>query len=181
MATELVSRTQAKAHLNLSSSTTSDTELDYFIGVSSDLVEDAANRVWRDTTYTAEQHRGGRDVIVLEHSPVAQITELRSGGSVVDESAYSLDASTGLIRLLSGVFAPDVEVDYSAGVGDGPVPALAQHATLETLRHLWATQRGTVSRSQRAGDDYAGQPTTFSLPLRVVELIDRLSLSAGIG
>lgn len=185
LATEIVTLAQAKTHLNQSSVTTSDTEVTYFVGVASDLVESAANRVWRGTTFTDELHKGGRDSIVLLHSPVSTVSSLTDNGETISASDYVLDAATGLIRLLSGTFAPgegSVKVTYVAGVDAAAVPKLAQHATLETVRHLWSTQRGAgAPRVPMVGDDYAQQPTTYSLPLRVVELIDRLSLSAGIG
>lgn len=182
LATEIVTLAQAKTHLNLSANTGSDTELTYFVGVASDLVESAANRVYRSTTYTDELHKGGRDAIVLDHSPVSSVSSLTDNGSTVSGSAYTLDTATGLLRLISGCFTPGegmVKVTYVAGVTT--VPTLAQHATLETVRHLWQTQRGTTVRQPLVGDEYAQQPTTYSLPLRAVELIDRLSLSAGIG
>lgn len=184
LATEIVTLAQAKTHLNLSSSTGSDTELTYFVGVASDLVESAANRVWRSTTYTDERHAGGRDAIVLLHSPVSTVTSLTDDGETISASDYVLDTATGLLRLISGSFTPGadmVKVTYTAGSDSTAVPKLAQHATLETVRHLWQTQRGTGVRAAMVGDEYAQQPTTYSLPLRAVELIDRLSLSAGIG
>ena len=73
-------------------------------------------------------------------------------------------------------------MSYTAGVDAGAVPDLAQHAVLETVRHLWETQRGTTAtRAALVGDDYGRASTTYSLPSRVVELIDCISLSAGIG
>lgn len=182
---DLASIEEAKQHLNIPvAKTASDEELTYFIGVASDLVEKAANRKWRDTTVVDETHKGGRDAIVLNHSPVASVDSVVAGGSTLDPADYVLTASTGLIRLRSGAFPPgegSVVVSYTAGCGEAEPPLLARHATLETLRHLWTTQRGTVVRNQIAGDDYSGQGTTYTLPMRVVELIDKLSLSTGIG
>ena len=183
LATVIVTADQVKAHLNILT-TASDTELAYFVGVASDLVEHSANRVWRDTDYDSEAHKGGTDSVVLLHSPVATVDALLDDGSEVAEDDYTIDLDTGLIRLTSGRFTRGegkVVVSYTAGVDAGAVPDLAQHAVLETVPHLWATQRGTVVRNQIAGDDKSGQGSTYMLPLRVVELVDRLSLSAGIG
>lgn len=183
LATDIVTADQAKAHLNILT-TTSDTELAYFVGVASDLVEAAAGRVWRDTDYVNESHKGGTDAVVLLHSPVADVDSVIDDGSEIDAGDYTVDYETGLIRLTSGRFTRGegkVVVSYTAGVDAAAVPALAQHAVLETVRHLWTTQRGTVVRNQISGDDYSGQGTTYMLPMRVVELVDQLSLSAGIG
>ena len=175
----LVTLAQAKAHLNLKSSVTDD-ELTYFLGVASDLVEEQADRVWRDTTYT-ERHNGGTDAIVLFHSPVKSVTSVTDDGSLIDPSAYVLTASSGLIRLKTSLFLGGVgEVVVTYVAGSASVPALAQHATLETLRHLWSTQRGTSIRNPLNGDDYA-PGTTFSLPQRAVELISKLASHNGIG
>lgn len=178
----LVTLAQAKGHLNISSSTGSDTELEYFIGVASDLVQNATNHIWIETEYTDERHKGGTDAIVLHHSPVSAVASVVDSGRTVSPSDYTLTASTGLVRLVRGVFTPgpaSVAVSYTAGTSE--VPALATHAVLETLRHLWTTQRGTVVRTQMSGDDYGSSATTYTLPMRVIELIDRLSLSTGIG
>ena len=175
----LVSLAQAKTHLNIKASTNDD-EVTYFLEVASDLVEEEAKRVWRDTTYT-ERHNGGTDAIVLFHSPVKSITSVTASGSVVSSADYRLTESTGLIRMASGTFAGgvgDVVVVYVAGATT--VPNLAQHATLETLRHLWQTQRGTAIRNPLNGDDYT-PGTTFSLPQRAVELIAKLANHNGIG
>lgn len=177
----LVSLDQAKTHLNIKSSTNDD-EVTHFLEVASDLVEEEAKRVWRDTTFT-EYHTevGGSRDLVLFHSPVKSITSITDNGSTFSGSDYTLINASGLIRLTSLRFvatpAP-VAVVYVAGAA--AVPLLAQHAALETLRHLWQTQRGTAIRNPLNGDEYT-PGTTFSLPQRAVELIAKLANHNGIG
>lgn len=179
---DLCTLAEAKTHLNIPTGTTThDVELAVFITVASDLVEEKADRIWRDTTYT-EYHDGGTCDIVTLHSPVKTLTSVTDFGSVVDSANYVLTAATGRIHLLYGTFTggeSQVVVVYTAGVAT--VPAVVKQATLETLRHLWQTQRGSMgSRNPLSGDDYASG-SAFTLPNRVIELIDRLSNHNGIG
>jgi hypothetical protein len=176
---DLCTLAEAKAHLNISVSTF-DAELASFITVASDLVEAEANRVWRDTSYV-EYHKGGQVEIALLHTPVKTITSIVDESGTVSASDYTLLPASGIVRRKVGEFAgddDDVIVTYTAG---GTVPALARHATLETLRHLWATQRGTMAgRTALQGDEpVAG--SSYSLPRRAIELIERLTLHNGIG
>jgi uncharacterized phiE125 gp8 family phage protein len=176
---DLCTLPEAKTHLNISTSAT-DAELAAFLTVASDLVEEKADRVWRDTTYT-EYHTGGTSDIVLFHSPVKSITSVIDDGSTIAPSAYTLIPETGLIHLDDNVFRGEryeVVVTYVAGAA--AIPPLVKQATLETVRHLWQTQRGTVARNPLNGDDIDAR-STFSLPMRAIELIDKLSFHGGIG
>lgn len=176
---DLCTLAEAKTHLNISTSAT-DAELATFLTVASDLVEEKAERVWRDTTYV-EEHTGGTADIVLFHSPVKSITSVLDAGTTLSSGAYTLVSETGLIHLSNSEFAGgrfEVVVTYVAGATT--IPPLAKQATLETVRHLWQTQRGTVARNPMNGDDIDTR-STFSLPLRAIELIDKLSFHGGIG
>jgi hypothetical protein len=176
---DLCTLAEAKTHLNITTSAT-DAEISALLTVASDLVEEKADRVWRDTTYT-EKHTGGTPDIVLFHSPVKSITSVTDAGTVISSGSYTLIAETGLIHLTTGDFAGgryEVVVVYVAGATT--IPSLAKQATLETLRHLWQTQRGTVARNPLNGDDIDTR-STFSLPLRASELLDKLAMHGGIG
>lgn len=176
----LCTLTEAKTHLNITTST-NDAELTVFLDVASDLVEAQANRVWRDTTYT-ECHAGGTDTLVLFHSPVLDVTSITDNGTALDSGSWVLHAEFGRIHfpdycLIGG--DSEVVVVYDAGAAT--VPNLVRQATLETVRHLWQTQRGSMgARNPLSGDDYAS-PTTFSLPMRAAELLDKLAFRGGIG
>ena len=179
---DLCTLADAKAHLNIQSSN-DDLELTTFITAASDLVEEYADKVWRDTTYT-EIHDGGTDTLVLKHSPIKTLTSISEMGSVTTSfptTDYAVYPETGVIRRFYYDFLGDrgqVTVVYTAG---GTVPALARQATLVTLAHLWETQRGSMGRrNPLSGDDY---PTgmSYSLPNRAMELLDRIAQRRGIG
>jgi uncharacterized phiE125 gp8 family phage protein len=174
---DLITLAEAKSHLNIEGDA-DDAELTTFITVSSDLVEEAANRVWRTTSYT-EYHDGGTRDLVLLHSPVSSITSITDQGGTVDAAEYRLHASTGLIHRLAQPFIggrEEVVVTYVAG---GTTPALIKHGTKEVLRHLWKTQRGTLGGRKPLDGD--APSASFSLPNRVLEEIEPHTFSGGIG
>jgi len=77
-----------------------------------------------------------------------------------------------------GIWAPgarNITVSYVAGYVN-PHPQ-AKQGVLELVRHLWQTQRGSmnvISRNQNGDDFYSA--STFSMPRRVMELLDPISL-----
>lgn len=165
---------QAKVHLNIPTATTSfDTEVTTFVDVASALVEGYADRVFSLNT-SSQLFNGGTDTFILRQSPVTTVTAVVTDGTTLDSSAYDVDIANGIVRTVTAqpVGTANVSVSYTAG--SATIPALAQHATLETVRHLWQTQRGSMgARNPLNGDDYvAGMG--FSLPRRVMELLDPL-------
>lgn len=170
----LVTMAQAKVHLNIPTATTSfDTEVTTFVDVASALVEGYADRVFSLNT-SSQLFNGGTDTFILRQSPVTAVTAVVTDGTTLDSSAYDVDIANGIVRTVTAqpVGTANVSVSYTAG--SATIPALAQHATLETVRHLWQTQRGSMgARNPLNGDDYvAGMG--FSLPRRVMELLDPL-------
>ena len=177
---DLITLAEAKTHLNIRDSST-DAELTTFVTVSSDLVEEKANRTWRDTS-VVEYHTGGTNELLLYRSPVKTITSIVDQGTTIPSTEYRLIPETGRVIRNYVPFvglAGEVVVTYTAGITT--VPELVKHATREVLRHLWQTQRGSQGgRSPLAGDDYVAS-SGFSVPNRVAELIDGLSAPGGIG
>lgn len=163
---------QAKAHLNIPSGvTTDDAELTTLLDVASGLVEGDADRVFALTT-ASQLFDGGTDVFVLRVSPLASVTGVTVDGIAVAATAYDVDLQNGIVRTATTTRADTANVSIGYTAGSGTIPALAQHATLEALRHLWETQRGTGrARNARNGDAYTAG-TSFSLPRRVKELLD---------
>jgi hypothetical protein len=109
----------------------------------------------------------------MQVSPLASVTGVSVDGTALSADEYDVDLQHGIVRTAveTAGGTANVSVAYTAG---GTVPALAKHATLETVRHLWQTQRGSMGqRNPLNGDDYtAGM--SFSLPRRVMELLDPL-------
>lgn len=165
---------QAKVHLNIPTATTSfDTEVTTFVDVASALVEGYADRVFSLNT-SSQLFNGGTDTFILRQSPVTAVTAVVTDGTTLDSSAYDVDIANGIVRTVTAQATGTANVSVSYTAGSATIPALAQHATLETVRHLWQTQRGSMgARNPLNGDDYvAGMG--FSLPRRVMELLDPL-------
>lgn len=183
----IVSLDEVKSHLNITS-TTNDEEIRRFIDAATDLCEQYVGCVLGRQTFANEAYDGNTDQIRLRNPRAMSVTSVVENGRTLASTDYTLDP-TGqrLMRLTTGAlsspsyfgaWAPGVNnvvVSYVSGFINPP-PA-AKQGVLETVRHLWQTQRGTVnaiSRSQ-SGDDYY-PASTYSLPRRAMELLDPVSL-----
>lgn len=174
----VVGLSDAKAHLNITA-TTHDAELRRVLDVATDLCENYAGRSFRRRTVTAETHDGGSESVLLRWTPVISVTSVTDDGTAVSD--YTLAAESGVLwrdELAGTSWSTGrrvVSVTYVAGYASPP--ADVQQAVLETLRHLWTTQRGSMpARNPLAGDDYAAG-TGWSLPRRVVELLEPYRLT----
>ncbi len=170
----LVTTTQAKTHLNIPTATTTfDTEVATFVDVASSLVEGYADRVFSLTT-SSQLFDGASDTYVLRVSPITAVTGVTIDGTALESTDYEVDIQNGIVRLVSEAAEGTANVSIAYTAGSATIPALAQHATLETVRHLWETQRGAGrGRPPMNGDDYVAG-SSFSLPRRVMELLDPL-------
>lgn len=165
----LITLAQAKTHLNITSSAT-DPELQSFVAVACALVQGYADRSWDVATVTQAFDGGGQD-FVLHSSPITAVTTVAIDGATAAATSYTVDTDSGIVRTDWRTAPGRANVTVTYNVGSATVPALAQHAALETVRHLWATQRGTTMRNVMPGEEYV-VGTGFSLPRRVMELLD---------
>jgi len=169
----LVSLADIKRHLNITT-TTYDDELRSFGEVAADLVEGHCNRYWRRRTVVDTFDAGG-EAVNLTKTPIISITSVVAREVAVPTQNYRVNLLTGRLRYRWGFFPGDYEdlvVTYVAGAVS--TPPVVRQATLETVRHLWMTQRGSMgSRNALAGDDFSdrGMGMSFSLPRRVTELL----------
>lgn len=185
----IVSLDEVKSHLNIASTnTTNDEEIRRFIDAATDLCEQYVGCVLGRQTFVSEKYDGNTDIIRIRNPRVISITSVYENGVLLTDKDYMVDyTGQRLIRLASGtlnvpnwygVWAPGVQnivVTYVSGFVISP-PA-GKQGVLETIRHLWQTQRGPTSVLGRTqtGDDFY-QSATYSLPRRAMELLDPLSL-----
>lgn len=166
----LVSLDEIKRHLNITT-TTYDDELRAFGQVAADIIEGHCNRYWRRATIVDTFDAGGEQV-ALTHTPVLSITSVVSRGVTLSTNNYRANLLTGRVRYRWGFFPGDYEdlvITYVCG--SLTVPPVVRQAALETVRHLWMTQRGAMGgRNPLSGDDFQAG-STFSLPRRVTELL----------
>lgn len=166
----LITLAEAKTHLNMSASTGSDTELQDMIDVACELVQAYADRTW-DVGSVTQTFDGGGDTFLLSSSPITAITTVTVSGTATTNYTASLSAGIVWTKFATPCDRQNVVIVYA--VGDASPPELARQGALETVRHLWQTQRGTTVRQPLVGDEY---PTGegYSLPRRVMELLDPL-------
>lgn len=177
----IVSLADAKTHLNIPVSRTSDDEeLRSFIEATTAVVERFAGAVLRAShTQTFD---GGRDAVVLAHTPVMAVTSVTESGTPVATSGYDLDEGSGVMERLSGGFrsrwsagAANVTVTYTAG--RQIIPAHITRAALIILKHMWETQRAAGGGRPGLGEEVAGpatyvvNPNAYTIPYRALELL----------
>lgn len=187
----IVSLDEVKQHLNIPSTDTSmDEELRQFMDAASDLAESYVGQVLGRRTFTSELYDGGADCIRIRNPKAISITSVYENGALVQPSGYALDyTGQRLYRVGSSTLYAtnsygywtagfnNVSVTYVAGYVNPPMAA--KQGVLEIIRHLWQTQRGTMSVLGRtlAGDELTPATTGagYSLPRRAMELLDPTS------
>lgn len=170
----------AKDYLNLKHTVDED-ELRRFIDTASTKMERYLRRVIGRRTFV-DSFSGGQVEHFFKNGTVISIASVKESGVTLDPTAYALDPDGFSIRRLDGqVFERgtfNIEITYVAGYADPPADIV--HGTLDLLRHLWDTQRGSTSvLATTTSDDYDSR-STYSLPRRVRELVDdyRLPITA---
>lgn len=185
----IVSLDDAKYHLNIPITDISqDSELSRLIDAAADLAESYVGVVLGRRTYANELYDGNAEFILLRNPKAISITSVYENGALLNSGQYVID-STGqrLYRVGSGtLYATNSYGYWSGGMNNIKVtyvsgfvnpPAAAKQGVLEIIRHLWQTQRGSMSVMGRnlAGDETYQTPT-YSLPRRAMELLDPVSL-----
>lgn len=128
----LVSLTDVKKHLNLTS-TSNDDELLSLIDTAEEIVRAEARQF--DVATYAETLWVTGGYVILSHTPVQAVTSVTSAGETITGTTFT---ASGLLEGLRGW--REVAVTYTAG---HPVPsARAYTATLMVAARLWETQRG---------------------------------------
>lgn len=185
----IVALDEVKQHLNIPATNTDvDEELRRFVDAATDLAENYVGCVIGRQVFTDELYDGNTDIIRLRNPRALSITSVYESNQLLTSDNYSLDP-TGqrLFRITTGsiagpnyfgIWAPganNIKISYVSGFINPP--AAAKQGVLEIIRHLWQTQRGptaVVGRNQSGDDFYT--TATYSLPRRVMELLDQMSL-----
>ena len=166
-----LSLTDSKLDLNITG-TQDDTELSRYLTV----VEAAAAEYLGGPVTTGsvvEVHHGGWESLVLRSTPVISVSTVSVTAVVVDTSSYFADTGSGVIYSRVGVIGSlpaDTTVTYTAG--QATIPADVLQGCYVLLRHLWETQRGSMSGRDPFNDSGAPTGMGWSLPNRVKQLWD---------
>lgn len=170
--TQILSLDDAKAALNLTG-TSNDEELREYIEAATDLIERHIGPVIPRSVTETVSARDGR--IYLSTTPVISVTSVTAvlnSGDTYAAADFVVSSAAGIVQLAdrSAVTSDLYTVVYQAG-RQGAVPARWLQAARVLLRHLWSTQRGSSSPGRnRGGDDYA-TGMAYTMPNRVLELL----------
>lgn len=148
----LVSLSEVKAHLNMTS-TTHDEELRGFIEAATKAAEDHRQETIARRTVRHYRQVRNRTWIVLPRVPVISLTSVQAIDLSKTWTVNSLhiDSATGRVTALPGSppFDGDLEFTYVAGYRS--VPGAFVLAVKLIVQHLWETQRGPAGSSRFAG------------------------------
>jgi hypothetical protein len=132
---------------------------------------------------------GTNGTIPLKYWPVASITSVSDSGTTLDPSTYKFDASTGILRQVSGVYVrpflagiQTVSITYIAGRFNdtASVAELFRRSAAMLLAHMFRPEHGAGSETFGGVEDYPGLPGFF-LPNAVRGLLgDELQRRPGI-
>lgn len=170
--TSLMSLADARAHLNLVS-TSDDEEVRNFVAAASRIVESYVGAtVVRSYTETLE------GPAMLMYSPVIEVESIAAlyGSTAVTADDIEADDAGRLVRTDNGSqLWGTYRVTYRAGRTD--IPANWVRAVGIILQHMWQTQRGVDPRRapMATTDEYQPQDAAgrhFSIPRRAVELLE---------
>ncbi|WND33955.1 hypothetical protein RI578_06460 [Streptomyces sp. BB1-1-1] len=183
----LFSLADAKKHLNIAATSTSDDdEIRDWSAATTWIVEHFVGPVARRTiterhTFTVAAMR------VLRHTPALALTSVvpvLTSGTSYDPAALDLDPDTGIVQRLDGglLYGP-LRFTYTAGRARATANITAAGRVI--LQHLWRTQRGSGRGPVIAGgDDYAvSEPIAglgYAIPNRALELLEPDRLPPGV-
>lgn len=147
----LISLAEAKAHLNMTSSTHDD-ELRAFIEASTKAAEDHRDEVLVRRTFIHHTDRRQCSSLVLPRVPVVSLTSVATvdAATTWDVADLHVDGTSGRVTVESGpLLDGHLRVTYVAGYPI--VPAAFTLAVKIIVQHLWETQRGPQGATRFAG------------------------------
>lgn len=180
----LVSLSDVKAHLNITS-TTNDDEIQGFIDAATEVIENITGPILAKAV--TEWHDGGSYTILLTGYPVTSVTSITEYTPTAQVLAaeptdttdpftdygYVIDTAKGEIARTSGgaptTFLGRVKVVYTAG--RSTIPANVRLAALKLVKHMWSDQRGGSGLPLNAPGDEFLAPTAHLIPWEVEELL----------
>lgn len=186
----IISLADAKAHLNISSSTTThDDELRGWIESVTHLVEQFTGICVRSTVVEDHgiQPSGVRE-LALRRTPVISLTSvvaILTGGTSYAVADLDVDTRMGIVRRLDGgrLYGP---LRFTYVAGRSVVPANVTAAAKIILQHLWRTQYG-ASRAGSAiggGEDFLVTEQVpgfgYAIPNRALQLLEPHRLPPGV-
>lgn len=178
----IVSLADLRRHMNWDTGvkgTEDDDELLELAGSATDIIQDNIGRPIRRMTVTEEYSDGTTGKLLLRQVPcpcisctpnrVLTITSVSKNGSPLGASAYSLNASTGILTCAASA-GSTVSVVYVAGYKN--IPSWASMAVKRLTEHLWTrSQQARHSRGQTPEPTEFAAAASYLLPYAIQSLI----------
>src|SRR6266508_4521861 len=173
----LLSLADAKAHLNITGTSSDDELREYLEGITK-VVEDYVGPIVR-RTYT-RRVRGGVCKIALPHTQVTDITAVTlvsDGSSPLTLTDLTVDTPSGMFGLKTGGYLPYGELDVTYKVGRSYVQPNWTLAAKMILKHAWETQLGNLPSIQ--GDEVIIPGAGYLVPYRAMALLQPDTVPVG--
>jgi hypothetical protein len=167
----LLSLADAKAHLNITS-TTPDDELREFLEAATAVIEEQIGPVVR-RTHTARIH-GGRQQVPLPHTQVLEVTAVtyvRDGATAVNVADLAVNTDAGVISRKDAGCLPSGDLDVTYEVGRSYVKSNWTLAAKIIVQHLWRTQLGSLPAIQGDDPGYVQTGAGYLVPYRALALL----------
>lgn len=179
---QVISLTEAKRQLRLTTTTDYDDDLRLFIAAATVAVEDHTHEKMVRRTITGERHFRACGHLILNRTPALSLTTVETvdGASTWDVSSLDLDPDTGIVHALSGPgLYGDLKVTYVCG--KRVIPANRLLAVRIITEHLWQTMRPfsganlpvVAGALEDSLDSRAGGLVGFAIPNRALELLGK--------
>lgn len=175
----LLSLADAKAHLNITS-TTHDDEIREYLEAATAVVEKYVGPVVK-RTYT-RRVCGQQWRIVLPHTQVTAITAITlvsDGSSPILLTDLAINTDTGVITYKNGGSFPYAEMDVTYTVGRSYVKANWTLAAKLIVKNLWETQLGSLPSIQGEDRGYVVTGSGYLETFRVMSLLQADEVPAG--
>ena len=175
----LLSLADAKAHLNITT-TTYDDELREYLEAATEIVESYVGPVVT-RSHTARV-RGCRFYIPLPHTQVTAvtaITDIRTGTTPITLSDLTINTAAGVISYKSGIPFPYAEMDVTYTVGRTSIKANWTLAAKHIVKANWESQLGNLPSIQGDNPGYVVTGAGYRVPFQAESLLQPDNVPAG--
>lgn len=175
----LLSLADAKAHLNITS-TTHDDEIREYLEAATKIVESYVGPVVRRSH--TRRVSGCRAQIPLPHTQVLEVTAVTlvsDGSSPITLSDLAIDTAAGVMSYKSGASFPYEWMDVTYTVGREFVDPNWTLAAKIIVKHNWETQLGGLPSIQGNDPGYVVSGAGYLVPFRAVALLSPDEVPAG--
>jgi hypothetical protein len=175
----LLSLADAKAHLNITT-TTYDDELREYLEAATEIVESYVGPVV-NRSHTARVCGYTRE-IPLPHTQVTavtSITDISTGTTPITLSDLAINTAAGIISYKNGGTFPYAEMDVTYTVGRTSVKANWSLAAKIIVKHNWETQLGNLPSIQGDSPGYVVSGAGYLVPFRALSLLQPDQVPAG--